>query len=90
MAFPEGNKLFAGDFRANLDETNAEFTIYKEIELEMDCLTSICTKPKYVHLQGWSLEFICDGWAKYKEKVPNVSDPNQNVETTYDCKLKFT
>ena len=23
MAFPEGNKLFAGDFRANLDETNA-------------------------------------------------------------------
>ena len=24
MAFPEGNKLFAGDFRANLDETNAD------------------------------------------------------------------
>ena len=24
-----------------------------------------------------------DGWAKYKEKVPNVSDLNQNVETTY-------
>ena len=23
MAFPEGNKLFVGDFRANLDETNA-------------------------------------------------------------------
>ena len=23
MAFPEENKLFAGDFRANLDETNA-------------------------------------------------------------------
>ena len=22
--FPEGNKLFAGDFRANLDETNAD------------------------------------------------------------------
>ena len=30
------------------------------------------------------------GWAKYKEKVPNVSDPNQNVETTYNSKLKFT
>ena len=42
------------------------------MKLEMDCL------------QGWSLKFIrCDGWAKYKEKVPNVSDPNQNVETTY-------
>ena len=23
-----------------------------------------------------------DGWAKCKEKVPDVSDPNQNVETT--------
>ena len=24
MAFPEGNKLFAGDFRANPDKTNAD------------------------------------------------------------------
>ena len=24
MAFPERNKLFAGDFRANLDGTNAD------------------------------------------------------------------
>ena len=24
MTFSEGNKLFAGDFRANLDETNAD------------------------------------------------------------------
>ena len=24
MAFPEGNKLFAGDLRPNLDETNAD------------------------------------------------------------------
>ena len=24
IAFLEGNKLFAGDFRANLDETNAD------------------------------------------------------------------
>ena len=85
MAFPEGNKLFAGDFRANLDETN-----YKEMELQMDCLTSVCTKLKYVYLQGWSLKFICDDWAKYKEKVPDVSDLNQNVETSYNSKLKFT
>ena len=28
MAFPEGNKLFAGDFRANLDETNADMVQY--------------------------------------------------------------
>ena len=35
---------------------------------------------------------VMAGRAKYKEKVPNdnVSDPNQNVETTYNSKLKFT
>ena len=44
---------------------------------------------QYVHLQGWSLKFIyC--WAKYKEKVPDVSDPNQNVDATYNSKPKFT
>ena len=36
----KGNKLFAGDFRANLDETNINVSFYKEMELEMDCLTS--------------------------------------------------
>ena len=30
-----------------------------------------------------------DGWAKYKEKVPDVSDPSQIVETTQNSKLKF-
>ena len=43
-----------------------------------------------MHLQGWSLKFISDGRAKYKEKVPDVSDPNQNLETTCNSKLKFT
>ena len=36
------------------------------------------------------LSILSDGWAKYKEKVPDVSDPNQNVETTSNSKLKFT
>ena len=41
----KGNKPFAGDFRANLDETNADMVqFYKEMELEMDCLTLIWTK----------------------------------------------
>ena len=31
-----------------------------------------------------------DGWAKCKEKVPDVSDPNQNVETRSHSKLNFT
>ena len=41
MGFPDGNKLFAGNLRANLDEANANMgSIYKEMELEVDCLTS--------------------------------------------------
>ena len=35
------------------------------------------------------LSNLSDGWAKYKEKVPDVPDPNQNVETTCNSKLKF-
>ena len=71
------------------------------MELEMDCLTSrillqkvcsykyqFCTKAKEVFKAGLSSSY--DGWAKCKEKVPDVSDPNQNVETTYNSKLKFT
>ena len=33
---------------------------------------------------------LYDVWAKYKEKVPDVSDPNQNVGTKCNYKLKFT
>ena len=76
MAFPEGNKLFAGDFRVNLDGTNADmvqFTMYQ----------STC-----IFKAG--LSSSCDGWEKCKEKVPDVSDPNQNVETICNSKLKFT
>ena len=51
--------------------------------------TTVSSAPKYVLLQGWSLKFIY--WlVKYKAKVPDVSDPNQNVETKCNSKLKFT
>ena len=69
----------------------------------MDCLTSrilfqkFCgtnasSAPEYVHLPvvfkaGLSSSY--DGWAKYKEKVPDMLQPNQNVETTCNSKLKF-
>ena len=35
MAFPEGKKLFAGDFPANLDELKADMygSIYKQLGL---------------------------------------------------------
>ena len=69
MAYPEENKLFAGDFLANRDEKRLIWFNYKEMELEFS--------SSY------------DGWAKYKEKVPDVSDANQNVETC-NSELKFT
>ena len=53
--------------------------------LEMDYLTSkilMC-----IFKAGLSSSY--DDWAKYKEKVPDVSDPNQNVKTTCNSKLKF-
>ena len=30
IAFPEGNKLFAGDFHANLDETNTDMAQFSK------------------------------------------------------------
>ena len=35
------------------------------------------------------LSSLNDNWAKYKEKVSDVSDSNQNVQTTCNFKLKF-
>ena len=37
-----------------------------------------------------SLQGSYDGFAKCKEIVPDVLDPNQNVERTCNSKLKFT
>ena len=33
---------------------------------------------------------LSDDCAKYQEKVHDVSHPDQNLETTYNSKLKFT
>ena len=54
--------------------------------------TYVSSAPTYEHLPvfkaGLSSSYDC--WAKCKEKVPDVSDPNQNVEITCNSKLKFT
>ena len=101
MAFPEGNKLFTGDLCAiwmkktllwfNLQRAGTENglcnirdTFAESLQLQMSVLhQSMC-----IFKAGLSSSYDC--WAKYKEKVPDVSDPNQNVETTYNSKLKFT
>ena len=74
------------------------------MRLEIDCLASrrLCIKSAAKNVSslhqsmsifhGWSLKFIhmMAGQNKCKEKVPDVSDPNQYVETTCNSKLKFT
>ena len=61
------------------------------MELELDCLMSICTKVcassrlvSQVHIHD-----VMAG-QNIKQKYLIVSDPSQNVETTYNSKLKFT
>ena len=43
---------------------------------------------KYLNLQDWSLNFR-DIRGKFKNKVPDVSDSNQNIETSCKSRLKL-
>ena len=53
--------------------------------------TNASSAPKYEHLPRLvSQVHVMAGWAKCKEKVRDVSDPNQNVGTTCNSKLKCT
>ena len=74
--------------------------MYKEIELEMDSPISRiylqnASSCKYhfsikVCASSRHLSSSSDAWVKYNEKVLDVSDSNQNVETTSNSKLKLT
>ena len=44
--------------------------------------------PKQVFKAGLSSSY--DGWAKCKEIVPDVLDPNQNVQITCNSKVYIT
>ena len=57
--------------------SNIKETFTENLQLKM---TVLCTKVWAFSKAGLSSSY--DGWAKCKEKVPDVSDPNQNVETT--------
>ena len=71
-----------------------EFNI--EDETHFHILNKMIKKIHQKNLVPWICAFarlvsqVHDCWAKCKEKVPDVSDPNQNVETTSNSKLKFT
>ena len=61
--------------------SNDKNTFVKSLQLRMSVLhQSIC-----IFKAG--LSSLYDGWAKYKEKVPDLSDPNQNVKTTCNSSL---
>ena len=53
--------------------------------------TNVSSAPTYDHLPVFKAGLLnsYDGWAKCKEKVPDVVDPNQNVETTCNSKDLF-
>ena len=64
--------------------SNIKDTFAESFQLQMSVLhQSMC-----IFKAGLSSSY--DGWAKYKEKVADVSDPKQNVEATCSSKLKFT
>ena len=64
--------------------SNIKDTFAESLQLQM----SVLHQSMFIFKAG--LSSSCDCWAKYKEKVPDVSGPNQNVETTCNSKLKFT
>ena len=66
--------------------SNNKETFTENLQLKMSVL---CTKVWPFSKAGLSSSYRA-GQNKCKEKVPGVSDPNQNVETTCSSKLKFT
>ena len=67
-----------GNGLSNIDDTFAE-----SFQLQISVLhQSLC-----IFKAG--LSSLSDGWAKYKQKVPDMSDSNQTLETICNSKLKF-
>ena len=64
--------------------SNIKDTFAERLQLQIPVFhQSIC-----IFKVGLTSSYDC--LTKYKEKVPDVSDPNQNVGTTWSSKLKFT
>ena len=64
--------------------SNIKDTFPESVQLQMSVLHQIMC----IFKAGLSSSDGC--WAKYKPKILDVSDPNQNVETICNSKLKFT
>ena len=100
MAFLEGNKLVAGNFvliwmkqtliwfNLQRDGTGNGLSIIKDASAEsLQLQKSVMNQNMCIFKAGVSSSY--DGWAKYKEKVTDLLDANENVETTCNSKLKF-
>ena len=73
MAFPEGNKLIW--FNLQRDGTGKGFSDIKDTFAEsLRLQMSVLHQSMCIFKTGLSSSYDC--WAKYKEKVPDVSDPN--------------
>ena len=76
-------------FNLQGDGTGNELSNFKDtFAVDFQLQMSVVHQSMCIFKAGLSSSY--DGWAKFKEKVPDVSDPNQNVETTCNSKLKFT
>ena len=63
--------------------SNIEDTFAESFQLQMSVLhQSLC-----IFKAG--LSSLSDGWANYKQKLPDMSDSNQNLETTCSSKFQF-
>ena len=67
--------------------SNIKKTFTENLQLKLPVL---CTKLWEFSKVGLSSSYMMAGQNKCKEKVTDVSDPNQYVETTCSSKLKFT
>ena len=77
----------------NLQRDGTRNGLYKIKKTFTECAaTNVSSAPTYEHFPVFNagLSSLYDGWAKCKEKVPDVSDPDQNIETRSQSKLKFT
>ena len=66
---------------------NALYNIKDTFAESLQLQISVLYQSKVFKTGLWS---SFGGWAKCKEIVPDVLDRNQNVQTTYNSKLKFT
>ena len=94
IAFPEGNKLFAGDFvpiwmKQTLIWFNLQRDGIKETFAEDFCrkfvAANVSSATMYEHLPTFGLSISYDGWTRCKEKKHATVH-----ETTCNSKLKFT